>query len=697
MKEKLLKLEEAKNKLKSEFVGLDSIIDRIIDIILPWYLTPEILDRPTVVSLWGLTGTGKTSLVRKLVSYLEISEKSLFFDCGEQGGETDYKLFSEKLDDLFESSRLQEGDPRYNDLKKLGIDQDTNIMKTDPINFTFVFDEFQYLRTKNPNTDEEESKPEGRAIWNLMDSGLVDINKYNYKVRSLMDYIEDLEFFSNTHPNIQISKGRFNPSVNKILKQQLSYFRWADEEIPVSDDNKKKVNKGYPIILDEDFSFLIKKLNIIKSGLGFSVSDKISSYNTLSEFIEDIKPYIDLISKPKVINCSKSLIFVLGNLDEAFQLNSDDDIDPDVDADVFHEITSKVTCMDIKTALRRRFRDEQVGRLGNNLIIYPSLRKSDFKKIIERELDRITKKFEESYDIKVNITDRFKDLVYFEGCFPIQGVRPILSTISSLISPLLSIILVNNSKEKEVFFDVNEERFSVPEIKLVVYTADEKRIGEKIISLALGSLRSPSRCKKIGLQSIHEASHAIIYRLLTGKLPSALIASNIFGDGGYMMNDIDKEYSVTNIREFRNDVIVSLAGYFGEREFFDEDMCSLGATSDISNVWRVLSEAFYRSGYIVPMKYSESNVSGENKGIPYGLPITKDIENSLKRFFDECCEETKRLIHKESRVIKEVAKYLIKNRSMGNEVLTKFISEYGIGFDSTIPGDDYYTKVLEND
>ena len=177
------KLTEAKSKLKSDFVGLDEIIDKIIDAITPWYLTPEILERPTVVSLWGLTGTGKTSLIRKLVNYLGISEKSLFFDCGEQGGESDTKLFSEKLDSLFESSGIQGSDPRFNqkDLEELGIDINSKktLTKMDPLDYTFIFDEFQYLNTKNPMSGDEEPRPEGRAIWSLMDSGLVDINRYD--------------------------------------------------------------------------------------------------------------------------------------------------------------------------------------------------------------------------------------------------------------------------------------------------------------------------------------------------------------------------------------------------------------------------------------------------------------------------------------------------------------------------------------
>ena len=229
---KIEKLQETKTKLKSEFVGINEIIDKVIDSITPWYLTPEVLERPVVVSLWGLTGTGKTSLIRKLINYLDLSGKTLLFDCGEQGGSSDTRLFSEKLDELFEASQILENDVRYSEeeLSKIGVEinPEAEVTRTNPLDYTFIFDEFQYLKTKNPTTGEEESRPEGRAIWSLMDSGLIDINSYNYKLKSLMDYLEDMEVFSESYPGIEINDGRFPREYVSLLKQQLSYYRWAE-------------------------------------------------------------------------------------------------------------------------------------------------------------------------------------------------------------------------------------------------------------------------------------------------------------------------------------------------------------------------------------------------------------------------------------------------------------------------------------
>ena len=694
------KLAEAKSKLKSDFVGLDEIIDKIIDSITPWYLTPEVLERPTVVSLWGLTGTGKTSLIRKLVGYLGISEKSLFFDCGEQGGETDTKLFSEKLDDIFESPQIHESDPRFmeEDLKELGIDckSPRPYTKMDPLDYTFVFDEFQYLRTKDPGSGEEELRPEGRAIWSLMDSGLVDINRYHYKVKSLMEYIEDLEFFSDEHPGVILKEGSFDKSMTPILKQQLSYYRWSDEFEDVTvEENPEESKIGCKVLFGEDLSFLARRLNILQKGLGFEVAERINEIKSLPEFVDYIKGYIKLISKPKVINCSKSLIFILGNLDEAFELTGED-LDPDIDADVYHEITSKVNCMDIKTALRRRFRDEQVGRMGNNLIIYPSLRRCDFEEIITREVSRITNRIKNTLGKDIEVSESLKKLIYSEGCFPIQGVRPLFSTINTIMSPLLSMVMMMDG-DNEYLLGVNSTNFNVPKITVEVVGKNSLEVKSKEISLNLGALRSPDRCKKIGLQAIHEASHAVLYYLLTGKTPSAIVASNVFGDGGYMMNAIDTDSSTTSIHELQTDIIVSLAGYYGERYFFDKDKCSLGASSDISNVWTRLRDAFYNSGLSVPMKFSEPGVSSENEGLPFGYPNTVDfdIKNELRTYFYNLCKETKELIHQEFRAIKMVARELCKSRCLGVKEFKEITARYL----TTLPQDpdeDYYMNRLND-
>lgn len=67
-------LERTRAELKAFFVGIDGVIDDLCDGIAVWYTMPEILDRPVIVNLWGMTGVGKTDLIRRLVRHLDIQE-----------------------------------------------------------------------------------------------------------------------------------------------------------------------------------------------------------------------------------------------------------------------------------------------------------------------------------------------------------------------------------------------------------------------------------------------------------------------------------------------------------------------------------------------------------------------------------------------------------------------------------------------
>ncbi len=59
-------LNEVQAKLKEEFIGIDNVIDDLANSIKPYYFFSEFLKRPLLINIWGLTGTGKTSVVKHL-------------------------------------------------------------------------------------------------------------------------------------------------------------------------------------------------------------------------------------------------------------------------------------------------------------------------------------------------------------------------------------------------------------------------------------------------------------------------------------------------------------------------------------------------------------------------------------------------------------------------------------------------------
>ena len=68
-------LQAAAATLKQELFGIDAVIDRVIESVRAWYVLPQIVTRPVIVCLWGLTGTGKTQLVRRLAQLLGFHDR----------------------------------------------------------------------------------------------------------------------------------------------------------------------------------------------------------------------------------------------------------------------------------------------------------------------------------------------------------------------------------------------------------------------------------------------------------------------------------------------------------------------------------------------------------------------------------------------------------------------------------------------
>ena len=82
LRQRRASLDAIRARLKEDFVGIDEIIDSLLDYIQIWYLMPEILTRPIIVCLWGMTGVGKTDLVRRLAQYLEFQERFVEIELG---------------------------------------------------------------------------------------------------------------------------------------------------------------------------------------------------------------------------------------------------------------------------------------------------------------------------------------------------------------------------------------------------------------------------------------------------------------------------------------------------------------------------------------------------------------------------------------------------------------------------------------
>ncbi|MBP3732092.1 MAG: hypothetical protein J6I84_02480 [Bacilli bacterium] len=649
--ERIEKLKQVAETVKTEYVGLDGIIDELEKAICPWYITPEIIERPQIISLWGMTGTGKTSVVKRFLELLGLIPKTLFLDCGELAGDSGRSL-TDKINDY------------------LGEDEDA----MSPEGLVFVFDEFQYSRTLN-ESGEEVTKSNLRPVWSLIDSGIINLTENSWDAGTFESFYEDLRSFADLHPGIVLDECNiinpddvktilgdlglvyFGRGIPGFMKPKKSYSHNSDEDAKEDEDPYRPLR----VIEDNIVRILRWKLKQ-RCGIEYfqSVLGRLMSAKTLIEFVDVLGEQRQYVLAPRNIDCSGSLVFILGNLDEAYR--SSEDINPDLDADMFYDTTSKVTISDIKEALKKRFRPEQIARFGNNIIRYPSLSRAHFIELIEKECDRVCRRFTESTGISVRVAEDLKNLLYSEGVYPVQGARPIFTTISTILTPLFSRILIFlDSKENKESYNVilslnGQTDFKRQEIKAYIEYSDVMR--ETVtVPLQLGAERDPA-CRKTRVpNSVHESGHAIVMAYLTGIIPTQVISVSTDHGGFCLTYDKDKHSEIPSRGDIANNVCIGLAGYEAEKLIFGERSEKLlcGSTSDIETTWNEFAQEAYRGGYFEPFSYSSYQTENTTDGIPSGYGDDW-LRDKIKSEFDRLRNNTVNILTENKKLLCTMAK-----------------------------------------
>lgn len=494
-------LEDCSKHLKEHFIGIDSIIDELLDYIQVWYLMPEILTRPVIVNLWGMTGVGKTDLVRKMVKFLMYQDRFVEIELSN----TDQSSWRNSVSAILNDYEMNDEKP--------GI---------------ILFDEIQRFNTI---TDNGESQPQTKYkdFWELLSDG-----RLSRKERFDMDH------------------HLFN-FLNK--KKQ----------------NERKRRKGEEI--DEEIEYLsIWQAKELKQNLGLEMS--LDGLADLSE-----EQVVDLIMNSKKekkvyepIDHSKTLIIISGNLDDAFQMATQTS-EADVDADIFHAFTKKISLVDVKNALSKKFRPEQVARFGNIHLIYTSLKKGHFEELIEREVNRVIRDTKEKVGISLTVDESINRLIYRNGVFPVQGVRPVYSSVIDILETNLSKYLFEAIMGKKKKIDITYDKVA----QEIIATLDGKTVIKTPYIGRIDKIRQSNEINNVANISVHESGHAVAYMILIGLAPLQLKSkiSSSYAGGFTFPHQIHqtKENIIKKIK-------IYLAGGIAEEVIFGEGHASIGRSHD---------------------------------------------------------------------------------------------------------------------
>lgn len=702
LSERQKRLEESIITLKTEFIGLDEIIDKIKDAISVWYLTPEVLRRnPVVVNLFGMSGTGKSSVCTRLMELLGVKGKTVYFDCGEieSKGTIIHQTMStlgvdSNTSGLFETEDSQSPSTEIPDILK---------------DLVFVFDEFQYAKTIDEKR-QEILKSNYRPIWKLIDDGkLIMDESYDYDFNKLCKFIEDIEPLAKNHPGIKVDKLEVKDrDAVKLILEDVGFFHY-DRSVPglvhtedysyLDEDEKKKEDDKDPyrplnFIPEEYIRSIMRRLNSIEYELGTQTVRELFECKTVEEIYGIIREAKKMTTAPKFLNCKHSLVFIIGNIDEAY-VRAVGDTNPDMDADTFHDITSKISATDIKDALRERFRAEQIARLGNNMILYPTLKKEHFKKIIRMEVEKIIKYFKGVDPINIEVEEEIYNLLYVEGVFPTQGCRSIFSTINQILTPYLSKIVLEKGNSEKVILGLKDKddwtvrgfKIAETEIELKFSNGTSKTYTYK---LQLGAIRNPESRGTRYICSVHEAGHGIMMAYLTGSVPRNIVSVSTDHGGFCDTYNPEKEGEIRCRRDIDVDVMISLGGYEAEELIYNDrpEMRLMGSGSDIDRAWKVLNEAAYKTGYFEPVKFSHWDIadSWDQNTCPGSNMKTSKVwfngsqftlEDAVEKKMAELKEKTKIILKSEVKLLKALGLYLGERGSIDGAKFLKFVEEYG--------------------
>ena len=634
-------LAKAVTHLKKEFVGLDSIIDELSDTVLPWWLFPENQLRPLIINLWGMTGSGKTALIKRLSELLNYHKQLLRFDMGEFGTSSSF-------------------------LKYTLTRQLIQFSEQSPI---IVLDEFQFAKTKDEQ-GKEVNNTSLRIIWDLLDSGQLSYEPdgggyYLNKAKKAIKILEGA-FLSG----VEVKKGVIQGDNNELSDIITAFnFGYTDSSVDRSDD-KVPFQKN-EILISDVFCTGIYEMNNNRFTDWREIAEEIKSCVNLKAIIQYIADILEDEYAFKTMDLSKSLIFVVGNLDEAFSMSNN--INPDIDADEFRRFTLKINISDIKTALQRRFRNEQIARLGNNHLIYHAFSHKNFEKLISMNLNQIAKIAQDKFDLKLNFTKAVKDLLYSEGVFPTQGVRPIISTIRNLIESNITKIVLHISEAKlenidSVVWDFDDDNF------VINFVSNEKIVDSKsfVVVQKINSLRKSAKNDLQAIVAVHESGHTLAAMFLAKVLPEYVITKTVDSESNGFAYIILPEEIIT-YRVLKDQIKIGLGGYLAEQFIFGSENNTSGVSGDLEKLTAISHQIIrdYGMGGI-PLKMNIHEYGGNS----YQYTFEEKFEKQAQQIIENCIVEVNNCLAEHRTFLLILSKYLSENSRINKDEIEKMANDY---------------------
>ena len=585
LRERSAYLQQVAAELKTELFGIDDIIDRVIESVRAWYVLPHIIRRPVIVCLWGLTGTGKTQLTRRL------AQKLGFYD----------RFVEVQMDGFSNGSSWRSADSISAMLSESAINEgEAGIL---------VLDEFQRFRTVDEKGHDAAVK-RYQDVWQLLSDG---------KLPPSLSFIKELE---------------------SSLAYSLYEREREDAPQDKTDEKTKKLKFNLAPYQAQEFKQSLKLKESLQDIMAWTPEElqaRLIAFKATSTAWET--------------DYSRLLIVVSGNLDEMYSETASRVEDCDTDADIFHALTKKLSIIDVKKALGERFKPEQIARLGNNHVIYPSLSQATYERLIRSVCAGYVTEVEASSGLSFALDESVYAGIYANAVFPAQGTRPLFSSVHAILSaPLVNATLwaMENALPAgsvlQISLDTTAQSLNVQ---------SGPHSTRFVVPLDLHALKSRASPDFRALLAVHEAGHGLAYARLFGRAPQEIKINVASFEGGYNSYETLKAESRQNCLDR---ICVSLAGRAAEALVFGPDACTTGSESDFKKA-TALAARFVRH-FAFGQRLSRTDVTHDaDDNINTDVsPSNAEIETLLQ----EQAQRAADLLRKDSAVLLKIVDELLQ-------------------------------------
>ncbi len=617
------RVQHAAETLKAAFVGLDGVIDDIIAAISGWYHYPEYQSSPCIVNLWGLTGTGKSAVVRELIKLLDIEDVMLHFDMGEKPD------ISEEI-------------------------AEAKLLTMAPV---IVIDEIQHARTISENGFSINGK--SGDIWQLLDTGMFHLNADRSEAHNLMSYVNHLE---SILPHIKVEDGLVTQGKNLFINE-VEQTDWVEHNEYEENEPAPFISKCWDGYLRDRFPQRFVTKHDLRNHLKHLHPEAVIAFCR-----EAAKEGL----KPQTLNVSQALIFICGNIDEAYTMGGE--IDAENDPDIFYQQAKKVSMSDIKRALLKRFRFEQIARFGNIHIPFPAFGRQQYKDIIDQELEAVRNRMWFDTGTRFSFHDSLRTYLYEEGVFPAQGARPLLSTIRYVVHANIARWMLEKERlamdplEIEIGYE-DEHVFS----SYLHYSIEFQRMRTPVNS-RVKQLRRCEDSEKQAIVAVHESGHAICLTLLLGTLPNMIFSKKSSASDGSVLAYFKD--SLTTRSNLVRKLAVFLAGHVAETLVFGKDKVSHGSSSDIEKATELALDMARKHGLGQRlMKIDDHRFH----------PLIRDPQHQsdelAKQWLQEAQSLAEETLKKQKALLLEMSRFLFTQPIMEKDAIESMIRMHAVGVD----------------